>query len=80
MGAFKHHKAVSFQIGLCSDPCLLSWILGNDRKNINSGASAIDGIFAKSPRCDQGVSRLNGARGKKNKFGAPMFKPKVFWE
>jgi len=26
-GAFKHRRAVSFQIGLCSDPYLWSWIL-----------------------------------------------------
>ena len=55
MEAFKHRKAVSFQIGLCSDPYLWSWILGNDRKNINSGVSAKDKIFAKSPRCDKGA-------------------------
>jgi len=28
--------------------------LGNDRKNINSGASTKVGIFEKSPRCDKG--------------------------
>jgi len=30
---------------------------GYDRKNINSGASAKDGIYAKSPRCDKGAHR-----------------------
>jgi len=58
-GAFKHRKAVSFYIGLCSDPYLWlwSWILDYDRKNINSGASTKDGIFAKSTRCDKGAYR-----------------------
>ena len=41
-GAFKHRKAVSFQIGLCSYLC-------NYRRNINSGAITKDGIFSKSP-------------------------------
>jgi len=63
-GSFKHRKAVSFQIDLCSDPYLWSWILGNDRNNINSGASTKDGIFAKSPRCQRGVPRLDCVRGK----------------
>ena len=58
-GASKHRKAVSFYIGFCSDPYLWLWlwIWGYGRKNINSGASTKDGIFAKSPRCDKGVYR-----------------------
>ena len=37
--------------------------LGNDRKNINSGASARDGVFAKSPRCDnQGRTEVRGKK------------------
>ena len=40
-----------------SDPHLWSWILGYDRKNINSGASTKVGIFEKSPRCDKGAYR-----------------------
>jgi len=43
-----------------------------------SGASARDGIFAKSP-LDTGVSRLDGARGKEQDW-RPMFEPEVFWE
>jgi len=57
-GAFKHRKSVCFLIGFCSDPHLWSWILGNDRNNIISGASGRDGVFAKSPRC--GTSRQSG--------------------
>ena len=59
MGAFKHHKAVSFFVGLYSDPYQWLWslIMGYDRRNINSGASTRDGIFAKSQRCDNGAYR-----------------------
>jgi len=32
-------------------------ILGNDRKNVNSGASTNVGIFEKSPQCDKGAYR-----------------------
>jgi len=54
-GVSKTRPAVSFQFDLCSDPYLWSWILVNGLKNINSGASTTDGIFAKSPRCDKGA-------------------------
>jgi len=78
-GAFKHCKSASFQIDLCSDPYLWSWILSNDRKNINSGASTTLGIFEKSPRCDKkGVPRL-GSPAARNKFGVSIFEPKLFW-
>jgi len=34
---------------------ILTYGHGNGRKNINLGASAKDGIFAKRPRCDRGA-------------------------
>ena len=74
-GAFTHRKAVSFQIGICSDLYLRSWILGNDWKNNDTGASAKDGIFAKSPRCNTGACRGEMALGERNKFGASMCEP-----
>jgi len=74
--AFKHRKAVSFQIGLCSDPYFWSWILGNDRRNIISGASGRDGILAKSPRFDT-FEIVPGAR---NKSDTPMLAFKAIWK
>jgi len=44
-GGFKHRKTVSFQISLCSDPHLWSWILGNDWKNTVPSKSGRDGIL-----------------------------------
>jgi len=53
-GAFKHRKTVSFNIGLCSDPC--TYMVMNlglyDWSNIISSASGRTGMFAKSPCCD----------------------------
>ena len=51
-GGFKHCKAVSFKIGLCSDPILWSWILGNDWRNAIPSASGRDGSYTKSSRRD----------------------------
>jgi len=39
MGASKHCKSVSFQIGLFPDPHLWPWILGNDRKSVISSSA-----------------------------------------
>ena len=58
-GSFQTPQSCRFSIGLCSDAYLWSSILGNDRKNVNSGGSTKDGMFAQ-PR---GFSRLDGARG-----------------
>ena len=44
-GAFKHRKSVCFLIDFCFVPYLWSWILGNDRNNIISGASGRDGVL-----------------------------------
>ena len=49
-GGFKHRKAVSFEIRLCSDSQLLLWILGNDLKNTIPSANGRDGMIAKSSR------------------------------
>jgi len=51
-GAFKDRKGFSFQIGLCSDPHLWSWILGDDLKDTDKRTDGRGGIFAKSPQCD----------------------------
>ena len=48
MGALKHRQAFSFQIGLCSEPHMWSWILVDDWKNTIPSASGRDRIFAKS--------------------------------
>ena len=37
-------------------------------------------VFAKSPRCDTGAHQGEMVPGTRNKFGAPMFEPKAFWE
>jgi len=54
--------------------------LGNDRKNINSGASTKVRIFEKSPGCDKGAYRGWIAPGARNKFGASIFEPKLLWD
>jgi len=46
-GCFKHRKAVSFWISLCSDPDLWSWFLGSDRKA--PGKAAEIGFFRRVP-------------------------------
>ena len=51
-GSFQTPQSSHCLIGLCSDPYLWSSYLGDDRKNINSGGSVRDGIFAKSSLCD----------------------------
>jgi len=61
-GSFQTPQSCRFSIGLCSDAHLRpKSILGNDRKNVNSGGSTKDGMFAQ-PR---GVPMLDGARDKK---------------
>ena len=55
--AFKDRKAFSFSIGLCSDPHLWSWILGDDWKNTLKRTDGRDGIFAKRPWCDTSWQR-----------------------
>ena len=46
-GAFKHREAVSFYIGLCSDPHLLSWIVGSDWNSWESAmADALYHLFS----------------------------------
>jgi len=50
--AYKDRKDFSFEIDLCSDPHLWSWIISDDWKNTDKRTDGRDGIFAKSPRCD----------------------------
>ena len=45
-GTFKLRKAFNFKIGLCSDPHLWSWILGDDWKNTVKRTNSRDGILA----------------------------------
>jgi len=78
MGVFKRRKAVSFQIGLCSDPHLWSWILGNDRKNIISGASGRDGTFAKRPRCDTGRTKVRWRSEQETSLARPSLNLRSF--
>jgi len=78
-GAFKRRKAVSFQIDLCSDPYLWSCILGNDRKNINPGASTKDRIFEKSPRCDNGAYRDRLRPVQETSLASPCLNLSYFW-
>ena len=56
-GAFKQRKAVSFEIGLCSDPHPRSQVLGNGRKRAISSTRDRTGIFTKSSRRE--TSRIN---------------------
>ena len=74
-------KTRSSCFDLCSDPYLWPWILGNDRKNINSGASTKDGGFLRRVHgVTEGCIQFRLRPGQKNRFGASIFEPKVFWE
>jgi len=52
--------------------------LGNDPKNIISGASGRDGIFAKNPQSDTGMYQGDMAPGIRNKFGDPCLNLRRF--
>jgi len=53
----KTSKAFSFNIGLCSDPHLLLWVLSDDWKNNVKKTNGRDGIFAKRCWCDTSWQR-----------------------
>ena len=60
-GSFQTPQSCRFSTGLCSDAYLWSSILGNDRKNVNSGGSTKDHSPADRAR-ELFKSALNGER------------------
>jgi len=55
-----------------------SWVM--TERIINSGASTKDRIFEKTPRCGKGAYQGCIAPGTRNKFGASIYEPKLFWD